>query len=186
MITNVDFAILDWIQRVLGCGFMDTVMPVITKFCDDGIFFIALTVVLLIFPKTRKLGLAAALALIINHVATNMVIKNIVCRPRPCHLREVELLVSMPSSYSFPSGHTSTSFAVTAALMIMDREKWLRWLPVGILSCLIAFSRLYLYVHFPTDVLGGILVGACSGVCGALLAKRCPTIRKSGNNRETL
>lgn len=178
MIMDVDFAILDWIQQVFKCEFMDWFMPFITKFCDGGIFFIALTILLLMIPKTRKLGLAAAFALIINHVATNIVIKNIVCRPRPCHLREVEMLVPIPSSYSFPSGHTSTSFAVTFALMILDREKWLRWLPVGILSCLIAFSRLYLYVHFPTDILGGIVVGLCSAICAVFLAKKCPWPRE--------
>lgn len=174
MITNMDFAILDWIQEVFKCGFMDAFMPFITKFCDGGIFYIALTILLLIIPKTRRLGLAAAFALVINHVATNMVIKNIVCRPRPCHLREVEMLVHIPSSYSFPSGHTSTSFAVTFALMLLDRGKWRLWLPVGILSCLIAFSRMYLYVHFPTDILGGIVVGLCSGICAVFLAKKCP------------
>ena len=178
MITNIDFAILDWIQAHMKCGFMDTVMPIITGFCDDGIFFIALTILLLIIPRTRKLGLAAAFALIINHVATNLVIKNIVCRPRPCHLREVEMLVKIPSSFSFPSGHTSTSFAVTFALMFLDREKWLRWLPVGILSCLIALSRLYLYVHFPTDVLGGLVVGLCSAILAVFLAKKCPWPRE--------
>ena len=183
MITKMDFAILDWIQRVFKCGFMDWFMPFITKFCDDGIFFIALTILLLLIPKTRRLGLAAAFALIINHVATNMVIKNIVCRPRPCHLREVEMLVHIPSSFSFPSGHTSTSFAVTFALMLFDREKWKRWLPVGILSCLIAFSRLYLYVHFPTDILGGFIVGLCSAVLAVFLAKRCPWPRKKAWKR---
>lgn len=178
MITNVDFAILDWIQNTFKCGFMDGFMLFVTKLCDGGVAFIALTILLLIIPKTRKLGLAAAFALIINHVATNIVIKNIVCRPRPCHLREVEMLLEIPSSYSFPSGHTSTSFAVTFALMLQDREKWIRWLPVGIVSCLIAFSRLYLYVHFPTDVLAGILVGLCSALAAVFLAKKCPWPRE--------
>lgn len=178
MITNIDFAILDWIQAHLKCGFLDALMPVITKFCDGGIFFIALTLVLLSIPKTRKLGLAAAFALIINHVLTNMVIKNIVCRPRPCHLREIEMLVDIPSSYSFPSGHTSTSFAVTFALMKMDREKWMRWIPVLVLSAVIAFSRMYLYVHFPTDILGGLLVGILSAFLAVFLAKKCPFPRQ--------
>lgn len=171
MLQTLDFQILDGIQAALKGPFMDTMMPLVTKLCDGGIFFIILAVVLLIFPKTRRIGMAAAFALILNHVATNMVIKNIVCRPRPCHLREVALLIEMPHGYSFPSGHTSTSFAVSTAVFRFNR----RWgTALFVLSALIGFSRLYLYVHFPSDVLGGVLVGVLCGIAATVLAKKLP------------
>lgn len=176
MLQTLDFQILDGIQAVLKCPFMDTLMPLVTKLCDDGIFFILFTVLLLIDPKTRKIGIAAAFALILNHVATNIVIKNIVCRPRPCHLREVALLIEMPHGYSFPSGHTSTSFAVSTAVFL-HRKKMA--IPLFVLSALIAFSRLYLYVHFPSDILGGLVVGVLCGIAAAALAKRLPKRKKT-------
>lgn len=176
MLQTLDFQILDGIQAALKSPFMDTLMPLVTKLCDGGIFFVILTVILLVIPRTRRVGIAAAFALILNHVATNMVIKNIVCRPRPCHLREVALLIEMPHSYSFPSGHTSTSFAVSTAVFL-HRKKLA--IPLIVLSALIAFSRLYLYVHFPSDILGGIVVGLSCGIAAAALAKHLPERKKT-------
>ena len=105
----------------------------------------------------------------------NGVLKHLVARPRPCWLdSSVQLLIASPSDYSFPSGHTLAS-AVGASMLTMTNRKF-GWAAIP-LAVLIAFSRLYLYVHFPSDILGGAILGVLIGVCtyvwgGKLLEKR--------------
>lgn len=103
--TQLDFFILDWIQTHLRCGFLDAVMPKITALGEAGIVWIVLAVVLLAIPKTRKLGAAIAVALILDLLLCNILIKPLVHRPRPFHLRpEIKLLIAPPGEFSFPVG----------------------------------------------------------------------------------
>ena len=169
-ITSVDFSILDFIQEHIQCGFLDTIMPYITALANYGIIWIALTVVLLCFKKTRKLGLAMGVALIIQSVTINNIIKPIVARPRPFEINTaIELLIAAPTDYSFPSGHTGASFAVVSA-MFFGKNKW--WPEVLVLALVIAFSRLYLYVHYPSDVLVGALIGIFAGWLSCVIILR--------------
>ncbi|MDO4459839.1 MAG: phosphatase PAP2 family protein [Clostridia bacterium] len=159
---SFDFTILDNLQR-LRSPVMDNIMCFITHLADKGILFIALAVVLYYMPKTRKTGKYMAVALLISVLLCNLVLKNAVARLRPFEINSaVDVLISKPHDYSFPSGHTSASFAAAMALYLSGRKKCA--IPAFALASLIGFSRMYLYVHFPTDVLGGAVTGILSAV----------------------
>lgn len=148
---------------------MDTVMPLITRLGDGGVIWIVLDLALLIHPKTRKKGITVAVALVLEVVCCNLILKPFVARIRPCDINTaITLLIPRPSDFSFPSGHTGTSFAATTALY---KSRSRLWMPALVLSCLIAFSRLYLYVHYPTDVLAGALIGILAGWISSVLVK---------------
>ncbi len=137
-------------------------MVAITKLGDAGIVWIILTVILLLIPKTRKSGVYMAVALIADLIICNVILKPIVARIRPYSINQtVQLLVTPLKDYSFPSGHTAASFASVSALYFAGRKR----MAAGalIVSVLIAFSRMYLYVHYPTDVLGGLIIGLLCG-----------------------
>lgn len=165
---SIDFAILDFIQEHLRNAFLDFLMPMITVLGDAGIFWILSAIVLLIFKKTRSVGVILAAALVMDLLLCNVLIKPLVARIRPYDINtSISLLIKKPIDYSFPSGHTAASFASVTALFLA-KEKLL-WKLALLLSCLIAFSRLYLYVHYPTDILGGIIIGIIAGVVGWLI-----------------
>ena len=169
MITEMDLSILDWIQSHLRCGILDHIVPVITMLGEAGWIWILLAVVLLARKNTRKLGIAVAISLVLDLILCNLLLKPIVARPRPFTFRpELTLLVKAPRDFSFPSGHTAASFAAASALLFSKHKSWI---PATVLAALIALSRLYLYVHYPTDVLAGVAVGVLCGFFGAILAK---------------
>jgi len=157
MIQTADFAILDWIQAHMRCDFLDGFFTVITHLGDGGAIWIVLGVVLLFFKKYRRAGVTILVGLFCGLLIGNLFLKNIIARARPCWINEaVDMLVKVPTDYSFPSGHTLASVITATCLVLRDRK-------LGILACvsaaLIAFSRLYVYVHFPTDILGATILG---------------------------
>ena len=161
---NIELSILDWIQT-LHTPFLDKIMVFITRLGDAGIIWIMLSIVLLLIPKTRKSGAVMVVALVVDVLLCYIVLKNLVARTRPYDVNTgVHLLVAKLHDYSFPSGHTAASFASVTALYLAGEKKL--WKFALVLACLIAISRLYLYVHYPTDVLGGILFGVISGYLG--------------------
>ena len=167
---GMEFAILDWIQAHLRCGFLDAVLPLITRTADHGELWIILALVLLAIRSQRKYGAAVACGLVLDLVSCNLLLKPLVGRIRPFAVNTaVELLVKAPLDASFPSGHTAASFAAVFALRGSGSPLWKPALAVAIL---IAFSRLYLYVPWPSDVLGGALRGAFLGWAGAWTAKQ--------------
>ena len=169
-IMNLEFWILDGIQN-LRTPAADVLMPFITSFGNGGVIWIVLTVILLLIPKTRKTGLILGAALILDGIFCNLLLKNLVRRIRPCDINDaVRLLIPYPSDYSFPSGHTAVSFAAASALYFAG-EKYL-WKAALVLAAFIAFSRMYLYVHYPTDVLGGVLVGILAGYGGCRIVQK--------------
>ena len=143
---ELELAILDWIQLHLRCGFLDWLMPFVSGLSNHGEIWILLAAVLLLLRRQRAYGLSAACALTLDF----------------------PLLVPPPGDASFPSGHTAAAFAVVFALRFSGSPLWR---PVLALAAVTAFSRLYLYVHWPTDVLGGVLLGAAVGWAGAKLTK---------------
>ena len=154
-------SILHWIRQTLSCAFLDAVMPYITKFADSGIGWILLALVLLIPRKTRRMGAAMGVALAIGFVTGNLLLKNLVARTRPFLFDpSIELLIAPPHEFSFPSGHTLASFACAGAVFCY-RRKW--GVAALLFAVLIAFSRLYLQVHYPTDVLCGAILGSLIG-----------------------
>ena len=161
MITNLDFLILDIIKN-LRCGILDFVMPYITSLGNGGIIWIIAGLLMLCFKKTRKTGITVLISLLLSLIFCNLLIKPNVMRTRPFNLIEMELLIAPPNDFSFPSGHASSSFAA-AVSMYLNNKQLGRW--AILLASLIAFSRLYLYVHFPTDVLAGIVLGTILAFC---------------------
>lgn len=166
---DFEYTILDFIRNNMSCSFLDYSMQGISFLANVGWIWIVSAIVLLIIPKTRKIGLAVACALIFSLIICNITIKPIIARIRPYDLREgIELIIARPTDFSFPSGHTSISFAGAIPIFLQNKKLGI---PALILAILIAFSRLYLYVHFPTDVLGGIVVGSICGVLGYFTSK---------------
>lgn len=164
MMQAAELAVLDWLQAHLRCDFLDAVMPWISRICDHGEIWILLAAVLLLLRKHRWTGMSLSFALILDLICCNIVLKPLVGRIRPFLVNTaVELLTAPPADASFPSGHTAASFAAVFALRASGSPLWK---PALVLAAGIAFSRLYLYVHWPTDVLGGILVGAAAGGSG--------------------
>lgn len=168
---SFDLPILEWIQAHLQCTFLDKSMPIITLFGDGGIFWIAVAVVLLCFPKYRKVGFSMGAALILGVLVCNVTMKPLIARIRPYDLQEtlgnhINLLISVQHDYSFPSGHTIASFEACVVLLIKDKRMGI---PATILACLIAFSRLYLYVHYPTDVIFSVFAGILFAFLGCAI-----------------
>lgn len=164
-----EFSVLDFIQAHLRSGIGDIVMPLITHLGDSGVIWVVLALVLLIYPKTRKTGAALAVALALDVICCNLILKPFVARIRPCDINTaVQLLIPRPDDFSFPSGHTGASFAAASALYFSGSK--LRF-PALILAALIGFSRLYLYVHYPTDVLAGAVLVALLGWVGCTLIR---------------
>lgn len=162
-ITNIDVSILLFIQEHIRMDWMDGIWKLITFLGDAGWFWIALGIVLLIPKKTRKVGLMALLALGLGALITNVTLKPLIARTRPFDLVEAIVpLVDRPHDFSFPSGHTCASFACAWVYYRMLPKKY--GVPAVILAALIGVSRLYVGVHYPTDVLGGFLVGMISAM----------------------
>ncbi len=176
---NFDLPILEWISLNLWCPFLDTVMPAITLLGDAGIFWIALAVLCLFFPKYRKMGLSMGLSLLIGVLICNVTLKPLVGRIRPYDYqwevfgKEIPLLIAAQHDFSFPSGHTIASFEAAVAITLHNKKLGI---PALILASLIAFSRLYLYVHYPTDVLASVILGTGIAFLGAWLVKKGYTV----------
>ena len=168
----LDTAALDAIQG-MRCAFLDAVMPFISKLGDGGAIWIALTLVLMLFRKTRRTGYMLALSLVLGLLIGNLTLKPLIARPRPCWLdSSVQLLIANPTDYSFPSGHTLSSVIGATVLTKANRKFGLAAIP---LAALIAFSRLYLYVHFPTDILGAAVLGVGIGLVTCTIGDRVRT-----------
>lgn len=158
---NIEFAILDFIREYLTSPLMDKIMVGITSLGNSGAIWIVLAILMLCSKKYRKTGIVLAIGLIGSLVIGNIILKPLFHRLRPFQIKEgIELLISAPHDYSFPSGHTLAS--VISATILLIREKRIGIYAL-VLAILIAFSRLYLYVHFPTDILGGAVIGAIIG-----------------------
>lgn len=169
-----EFAILDMLQE-MHHPVLTKIMAFVTMLGEAGWFWILLGVILLCTKRFRKCGVAVLLALVLDFLLANVILKPLVARPRPCWINDtVELLVRVPKDYSFPSGHTMASFAAAGALYF-TKCTWGCWAMV--LAFFMGISRLYFYVHFPTDVLAGLFLGLLCGYLGALFMK------KAGNTK---
>ncbi|MGM9521952.1 MAG: phosphatase PAP2 family protein [Oscillospiraceae bacterium] len=160
-IQSIDWSILYWIQDRLKCAFLDSVMPAITALGSAGIVWILSGFALLAAKKYRRHGFYLLLGLLMGLVIGNLCLKPLVARPRPCWLdSSIHLLVSSPSDYSFPSGHTLAS--TIGAVVLARADKRFSFIAIP-LALLIALSRLYLFVHFPSDVFAGAILGIVIG-----------------------
>lgn len=174
---DFELNILNWMQNTLRTPFGDAVMAGITHLGDKGAVWVLLAAALLMRGKTRRQGAAVAAALLFSLLACNLTLKPLAARIRPYDINTaVQLLVAKPQDYSFPSGHTAASFAAVGALYF---SRWRCWWAAAVLAALIAFSRLYLYVHFPTDVIAGAVLGILLGGAGALLVGSPPKSQRT-------
>lgn len=158
LLWTFDFEILFFIQKYIRNDFLDVVVPFYTSLGEDGIIWIIAGLIMLIPKKTRKCGIMVLGALLVMLVFNNIFLKNLFARPRPCATYpEMVDLVKVPTSYSFPSGHTVSAMAVAFTILTQHKK-------LGIVALVMAFlmglTRLYVFVHFPTDVYCGIIVGA--------------------------
>lgn len=172
----MELRFLDFLQTI-HTPLLDKILAFITSLGNAGIIWIVLAVVLLILPKTRKTGIIAAAALLMDLILCNLILKNLVARVRPYDVNTaIAILIKKPLDFSFPSGHTAASFAAMTALFLAKMKK--AWIAALVLAVMIAFSRLYFYVHYPTDVLGGAVVGILSGIIGYAIVEKIDKRRK--------
>lgn len=160
-IQGLDEAILLFVQDNIRTPALTAVMRLFSLLGDMGIMWIALGLALLAFARTRRRGAAMLGALAAEYVICDLVIKKLVLRPRPyLVIAPLELLVAPESSTSFPSGHSASSFvcAYMLARMFGRKGTW-AYLP----AALIALSRIYVGVHYPSDVVTGVLLGTLIG-----------------------
>lgn len=173
---DFEFQILNYIQEHFRSGFMDALMSVVSVMGKLSWIWVVLAVVLMIIKKTRKCGITLAIDLVFNLVAANLIIKPIVSRIRPCVLnRTVQLLSEIPFDASFPSGHSLFAFGA-ATIIFIYHKGW--GLVAYLFAIIMGFSRMYLYMHFPTDVLVGGILGIIFGVVVYALQKSF--LRSSG------
>ena len=156
LLSELEFSFL-YLLQTWHSPVLDRLMSGISTLGNGGLCFILLGLVLLCFRKTRRMGAAVLLSLLAGLLVGNLGLKPLVMRRRPCWIDEsVPLLLSVPKDYSFPSGHSLAAFETAVSIFLYHRRAGVVML---LFAALMAFSRMYLFVHFPTDVLAGILLG---------------------------
>ncbi|MBQ8267939.1 MAG: phosphatase PAP2 family protein [Clostridia bacterium] len=167
-----ELKILDFIQDHLSFGFLDDLMVLLTRLADDGICWIVLAIALICFKPSRKMGITLGLALLLGLLVGNLGLKNLFARPRPYTVNPdivPSMLIDTLKSYSFPSGHTRCCFESGMAMFLCDK----RWGKAAfVLGGFIGFSRMYLYMHYPTDVIGGVILGLINGVIAFVIVDK--------------
>ena len=160
-------------------GFCSPFFEFISLLGKDGIFLVLLSLALILFRPTRRFGAAMLLGVAIGALFTNLFLKVVIARPRPYAdensvFYQLWLIMGqhMESDKSFPSGHTTAAFSTMTALFFTGNKRY-SW-TAFIFAILMGISRIYLVVHFPSDVLGGIVVVFIAGCLGALLARNLP------------
>ena len=177
-LSPLEWPILLWFQNVLRNSVTDPIVSFFTHLGDSGLLFIGLTLLLLLYPKTRRAGFAAACALVFSLLFTNVLLKHIFQRPRPwldCAARVP--LGAEHDPNSFPSGHTSAAFAFALGSLRELPRRWMK-VCVVVLAVLMGLSRLYVGVHYPSDELMGVVVGDLAGRCGWLVSERISVWRQ--------
>ena len=169
-ILNFDLSVLNWIQENLRCGFLDSFAVILSYVTTSGIIWIVAGIIMLFFRKTRAAGIILIAALAAVFLFGDVLLKHIVNRPRPFTVNtDIDLLLKAPSGASFPSTHSGLAAAATTVLLAKKRV--FGFIALALTVC-IAFSRLYLYFHFPTDVLCGLLLGVLCGLLMLWIAKK--------------
>ncbi len=159
---SFEIELLHDLQDAVQCDFLDWFMPIVTSLANAGIFWILLAIVLLCFKKTRKVGLTMGIALVIGLLVGNLTLKPLTARIRPYDFDpSITLLIPPEHEFSFPSGHTLASFEGAVSIFAYNRNFGIAAL---IFAALIAFSRLYLMVHYPIDVITGAILGSAFAV----------------------
>ena len=188
-IYSFDFSVFQFVEEYIWNPVLDVIMTVITTLGDGGLIWIACAICLLATKKYRKVGAMVAAGLIISLAVTDGVLKPLIDRPRPFNYEgwlgqfNFPELVEKPTSVSFPSGHTSSSFAAAVPMLLKSKKRI--GIPAIILAALVAFSRIYVHVHYCTDVLAGLVMGIIYGLLAVLVVEKlAPMIIKKIKERK--
>ena len=166
----MDFQILYAIQGIRTPLF-DSFIIWLTNFVGGyGQLWLVVGVVMCTFKKARKAGIAVLMSWVLVYVVNQCGLKELIARVRPCNIDQtIDMLVKAPSSYSCPSTHSAWALGGAVSIFMFHKK---RGIPVILFSLLICFSRLYLFVHFPTDVLFGAFIGTLIGILCWYIVKR--------------
>lgn len=165
----MELQILHWIQSVHQ-DWLTPVMIFLSRIGEAGIIWILISICLSFMPKTRRCGLTMMAAMAFSFLLGNIILKNVIARPRPFIAdTTVTLLVPPPGEYSFPSGHTLNGFTAAVTVFCYYKRAGIAALA---LAAAIAFSRMYLFVHYPTDILGGLALGIADACLVVFLVKK--------------
>lgn len=168
-LNGIEYSLLIQLHNAATSSFLDSVMPYVSNLGNLGAIWIIFSLFLLAKRKYRHIGIMCLAALLLATVIGEGLLKNIIQRPRPfLEFASIHPLIKAPSSFSFPSGHTASAFA---AATVIARNLKKAAIPALTLAAAIAFSRLYLMVHYPSDILGGIILGIACGVCAEIFGK---------------
>lgn len=172
MVELIDTSAMHLLHDITQCAFLDGLMPFISMLGTGGFIWIVVTFFLLLNKPTRRTGIAMAAAMLMCFLFGNLFLKNLIARPRP-YTVDPDIILLVPKSaeqYSFPSGHTMNNFS--AAVTLMLRKEKFAWAAI-VLAALTAFSRVYLMMHYPTDVIAGALIGSAAAyICCHALKRR--------------
>lgn len=164
-----EWDILYFIQNNLRTSFLDVFLSKITLIGELALCWFIWAIVLLFFKKYRKHGIVLIIGILIGALIGNLILKNAVARPRPCWIdTSVELLIKNPTDFSFPSGHTLSSTIAAVILTLTNKKFGYFAIPLAVI---LSFSRLYLFVHFPSDVFSGMVIGLIVGFATYFVAK---------------
>ena len=170
-LNELEVLVLLFVQENLRSPALTAIMRCITVLGNGGLIAIATTLLLIAMKRYRRVGLACAASLLMEFLLVNLLLKNIVARIRPYVVSDaLTVLTNIPHDFSFPSGHAGSVFAVAAVMLCWMPRKW--GIPAILLASLIALSRLYVGVHYPTDVLVAVLIGCLTAIAGRALVLR--------------
>ncbi len=172
MLHQIESTVLLGIQNNIRTPLLTSFFSFITHLGDAGVIWIALCLVLLVFRSTRYEGVRASLSLLVTFLINNLLLKNIFDRTRPFYMIDsLSVLIEYPSDASFPSGHSAAAFAVASALIFAGAPKRIS-IPAAVLAVLVAFSRLYFGVHYPSDVICGAATGTLCAAATVFALRR--------------
>ncbi len=174
-----EIQILKYIHELISCDFLDIIFKFISRLGDKGAIWIVITLILCMIPKTRKAGIISAISLVLCLVIGNIILKPLFDRMRPYEFdNTLNIIIPHLKDGSFPSGHTMAAFAFAQSVG-MCFKKCRVWLNTS--AVLMGLSRIYLCVHYPTDV----IFGALFGICYAFIAlKIYNNLQKGGSKNE--
>lgn len=176
-ITQIDLHILYYVQDNLRNEVLNGVVKAFTSLGNYGLIWILFTLALLIYSDTRKVGIMCAVALILDLIVCNGILKNVIARTRPYDAFEnIRCIVLPPPDYSFPSGHTASSFAAVVPAIVNKNTRKIG-IAALIVAILMAVSRIYVCVHYPSDVVGGLIVGLLCGIVSCKIFEKLMQIK---------